>query len=184
VGQLFNALIEFFEEDEWDFNWVEGQTVLSMGFAGRNGRWMCYAQAREPQEQFVFYSVCPMNAPDARRAAVAEFITRANYGMILGNFELDYSDGEVRYKTSTDVEGAQLAAATIKQLVYTNVLIMDRYLPGIMAVMFGGANPADEVARIEAVLALSDTPPDDVGLDDEDEDDDTPDVGTSVNGAG
>ena len=80
---------------------------------------------------------------------MAEFITRANYGMIIGNFELDFSDGEVRYKTSIDVEGAELVPAVIRQLVYANVLTMDRYLKGIMAVAFGGVDPEMAVKSVE-----------------------------------
>jgi hypothetical protein len=49
---------------------------------------------------------------------VAEFLTRANSGMVIGNFELDFADGEIRYKTSIDVEGDKLSYAIIKRLVY------------------------------------------------------------------
>ncbi len=69
--------------------------------------------------------------------AIAEFITRANYGLVIGNFELDFSDGELRYKTAIDVEDDNLSFALIKQMVYANVIIMDKYLPGIMAVIEG-----------------------------------------------
>jgi hypothetical protein len=37
----------------------------------------------------------------------------------------------------------------IKQLVYTNVLTMDQYLPGIMAVIEQGVEPKVAIARIE-----------------------------------
>ncbi|MDX1992491.1 MAG: YbjN domain-containing protein [bacterium] len=148
-GQIFNAMIAFFEEDDWNFQWLEGMPVLSMGFTGRSGRWICYAQAREEQEQFVFYSVCPVNAPREKLAEIAEFLTRANYGMIIGNFELDYADGEIRYKTSIDVEGAQLLPALVKQMVYSNVMIMDRYLPGIMRVLYGDVDPAEAILELE-----------------------------------
>ena len=80
---------------------------------------------------------------------MAEFITRANYGMIVGNFELDFSDGEVRYKTSVDVEGSEVTHALVKGLVYANVLTMDRYLKGIMAVAFGGVDAESAVASVE-----------------------------------
>lgn len=181
-AQIFNALIEFFEEDDWHFQWVEGTPVLSMGFAGRNGKWVCYAQAREQQQQFVFYSVLPVNVPEERRPAVAEFITRANYGMIIGNFEMDFDDGEVRYKTSIDVEGASLIPPLIRQMVYANVLITDRYLPGMMSVIYGGKTPLESIEQIEEedMLALEDDLDDD-GLDgdldapddiEDDEDDD------------
>lgn len=148
-GQIFNAMVEFFEEDAWNFNWMDGMPVLSMAFSGKNGKWMCYAQAREEQEQFVFYSVCPVNVPPNRIEAAAEFITRANYGMIIGNFELDYADGEIRYKTSIDVEGDSLTAPLVRSMVYANVLLMDRYLPGILSVVYGDVDPVDEILKIE-----------------------------------
>jgi hypothetical protein len=170
-GQIFNILVEFFEEDNWDFHWLEGMPILSMGFTGKNGKWTCYAQAREEQEQFVFYSVCPINVPEERRQKAAEFITRANYGMIIGNFELDFNDGEVRYKTSIDVEGSILSPPLIKQMVYSNVIIMDRYLPGVMRVIYGDGTPLEEIGRIEG-SALSAPPPafdqDDIDLDEDD----------------
>jgi hypothetical protein len=171
MEQIFNALIEFFEDDEWDFQWVEGMSVLSMGFAGRNGKWMCYAQARERQQQFVFYSVMPVNAPPEQRQTMAEFITRANYGMIVGNFELDFDDGEIRYKTSIDVEGATLFPPLIRQVVYANVFIMDRYLPGLMSVLYGGKNAAEAIAAIETEDDLEQLQDDEVEVDFDEEED-------------
>ena len=79
---------------------MEEKSALRLGCTGENGEWTCYAQIREEPGRFIFYSVPAAKAPEARRAAVAEFITRVNYGMVLGNFEMDYSDGEIRYKTS------------------------------------------------------------------------------------
>lgn len=179
--QIFNSLIEFFEEDEWDFQWVEGMSVLSMGFSGKNGKWVCYAQAREKQQQFVFYSVLPVNAPDDKRLAVAEFLTRANYGMVIGNFEMDFDDGEIRYKTSIDVEGATLLASLIRQMVYANVIITDRYLPGLMSVIYGGKSAQDAIAAIEkdemtfppdTDMEMDDSGDDDDEFDDDEDDDD------------
>jgi hypothetical protein len=40
---------------------------------------MCYAKAKEEQQQFVFYSIAPINSPEEKRTAIAEFLTRANY---------------------------------------------------------------------------------------------------------
>jgi len=141
-------MLQFFREDEWKFLQVEGKPILQMGFSGENGRWMCYAQAHGDQ-RFIFYSVMESRVPANKRQAVAEYLTRANYGLILGNFEMDFADGEVRYKTSIDVEGGQLAPQMIRNMVYTNVLMMDRYLPGIMNVVYAGTSPSDAIAQVE-----------------------------------
>jgi hypothetical protein len=148
MGRIFSSMKDFFVADDWKFQELDGAD-LHMRYRGEVGSWACYARARESQEQFVYYSVAPINTPAERRAAMAEFVTRANYGMIIGNFEMDFGDGEVRYKTSIDVEGSELTPALARQVVYANVAMMNRYYSGILAVAFGGAEPAAEIARIE-----------------------------------
>jgi hypothetical protein len=154
MEKVFDAVVNFFKEDEWEFSQVDGQPVLQIGFTGDNGNWMCYAQTVENEEvaQFIFYSVCPVKAPENKRMSMAEFVTRANYDLALGNFELDLSDGEIRYKTSIDVKGDRLSSALCKQLVYTNLAMMDRYLPGMMAVIYGDVSPELAIAQIENQL--------------------------------
>jgi hypothetical protein len=90
-----------------------------------------------------------VNAPPDRRQAITEFLTRANSGLLIGNFEINLDDGEICYKTSLDVSDAELSPALVKNVVYMNVLMMDRYLPGIMAVLYGEVSPAEALARIE-----------------------------------
>jgi hypothetical protein len=89
--------------------------------------------------------------PENRRVAVGEYLNRANYGLLSGNFEIDHNDGEVRYKTCIDVTGDRLSEALIRRLVYTNVFMMDRYLPGIMAVAYGNKSPKEAIEDIEGL---------------------------------
>ncbi len=97
------------------------------------------------------YVVAPVNAPEELRTAVAEFITRANYGLRIGNFEMDFDDGEIRYKSSIDFEGVQLDKPLIKNAIYPAVQTMDRYLPNIMKLIYGEGtkSPAELIAEIE-----------------------------------
>ncbi|MDZ7963400.1 MAG: YbjN domain-containing protein [Nostoc sp. DedSLP03] len=148
-GSIFEEIINFFQADNWPFVQLPGQSALQILFQGENGKWNCYARARSEQNQFVFYSICPVNAPENKRLAVAEFITRANSGMMIGNFELDFTDGEISYKTSIDVEGDRLSFALIQRVVYANVTMMDEYLPGIMSVIYGNVSPEEAIAKIE-----------------------------------
>ncbi|MBD2356006.1 YbjN domain-containing protein [Tolypothrix sp. FACHB-123] len=147
---LLATIVNFFKADEWAFMEIPGQPALQLPFQGENGKWNCYARARSEQKQFVFYSICPVNAPENKLLSIAEFITRANSGMIVGNFELDFNDGEISYKTSIDVEGDRLSFALIKRVVYANVAMMDEYLPGIMSIIYSNVTPVDAIAKIEA----------------------------------
>lgn len=149
MAEILEALEKFFTEDDWNYTQLEGKTILRMGFRGKSGNWTCYAQAREEQKIFIFYSVSSINVPEEKRSTIAEFITRANYGLLNGNFEMDYSDGEVRYKTSIDVENDELTSPLVHNLVYANVWTMDRYFPGVMAVIYGNVPAADAIQQIE-----------------------------------
>jgi len=150
MSRVFDQMKRFFDSDDWGYDQDEDRPgVLTMSFKGDDGTWRCLARAREEQEQAVFYSIAPVSVPEHRRAEMAEFLTRANYGMIIGNFEMDLSDGEVRYKTAIDVEGAELTPPLMKGIVYPNVYSMDRYLKGIMAVSFGNISAIEAIRDIE-----------------------------------
>lgn len=149
MGRIYDGFLNFFKQDDWPYQEIEGRPLIRTAFAGKNGEWACFAQAREDMEQFVFYSIAPIKAPVEKRDAVVEFITRANYGMIIGNFEFDYSDGEIRYKTALDVEGGEATFTMLKNLIYINVRTMDRYLPGLMKVIYSDVSPVEAIREIE-----------------------------------
>lgn len=152
LGILLEMIQDYFRRDDWNVQLMEDRPVLRMGFGGRSDHWNCVAIVYEDREQFVFYSVCRGNVSEDRRNAVAEYLTRANYGLTLGNFEMDYEDGEVRYKTSIDFQDSQLTFEQFRTLVYSNVLTMDRYLGGLRAVMYEMADPAQAIAEAEIPL--------------------------------
>lgn len=146
---LLEEVVEFFQQGDWDFLQVEGESSLAIQFQGDNGSWLCHAKVREAQKQFIFYSICPVNAPEEKRLAVAEFLIRANYDLSIGKFELDFTDGEIRCKTNVDLEERQLDSPLIGRLVYINLALMDSYLPGIESVIYKDVSAVDAIAQIE-----------------------------------
>ncbi len=144
---------QFLKDDEWHPQRLDDSTTYRVLFGGKFGEFRCYAQVHVDLEQFIFYAVAPVKVPEEQRGAVAEFITRANYGMRIGNFEMDYTDGEVRYKSSLDFEGATLTFNLIRNAIYPAVMTLDRYLPGLMAVTFGGKPPVQAIAEIEGTAS-------------------------------
>jgi hypothetical protein len=149
---IFDAIVNFFTEDNWSFTQIKKQSQLRLAFKGKNEKCDCYALVREKQKEFIFYSVFPGQVPKTKRRTMAEFLCRVNYGKIIGNFELDLSDGEIRYKTSTSAKHNSLNSHIIKELVYTNVMMMDRYLPIIKLVMSGFMSPEEALAETENLV--------------------------------
>lgn len=59
------------------------------------------------KDGYSMISVFPLHAEEKARPAIAEFLTRANYEINLGCFDMDFEDGEIRYKM------AQFCGATV-----------------------------------------------------------------------
>jgi hypothetical protein len=174
MAGIFSRLIDFMEEEEWKYEILEGETVLRFNFKGRSGRLLCYADVEEEKDWLIFYSYLPVNATPEKMLTVAEFITRANRGMRIGNFELDFEDGEIRYKTSIDIEGGELTSKMIHNLLQANLSTMDRYFPGIMELIYSEKTPKELIQKIEG----AENPYASVNEEDEDDDSDTEEFGT------
>jgi hypothetical protein len=149
MSELFDTVKRFFFNDEWYYIELESRPVLRLNHWGANGRFTCQAEINEAQKIFYFYSYFPVNVPQEKQVVVAELITRANYGMRVGNFEMDYEDGEVRFKTSVDVENHELTQALVSNHVYANVWTMDRYLPALIAVIYGTISALEALEKVE-----------------------------------
>jgi hypothetical protein len=134
---LLEDLKQVFAENEWPYSEVKGVPVLLSELSGPLGSWKLYAQAVEAQSLILMYSICPLRVPDERRLEMSYFLGLVNHGLAAGNFELDFADGEIRYKTVLHVQGDELDGLAVKRIVRANGLAMETYLPGIGAVITG-----------------------------------------------
>jgi hypothetical protein len=142
---LFDAAKAFFHDDGWNVVQLEGTTQLAMRFAGKNSEFHCLATIEEEDQVFVFHVIADLAAD---KATLIEFITRANYGLYLGNFEMDLESDQVRFKNSFDCEGVGTSAALIRNTVYAACMTMDRHWPALQKLAAG--------STVEVALATLD----------------------------
>jgi hypothetical protein len=82
---------------------------------------------------------------------MSELLTRLNFGKFLGNFEMDFEDGEIRYKTSLYFENESAQPQIIENIIMTNILAMDTSLPAILSVI------NETITPLQASLLLKNT---------------------------
>ncbi len=149
MGRVFDSVIAFLQDDDWRYEEIPGELAVRFSFSGKNARYECFGQANEDHEIFVFYSIVPIRVPEAQRHIMAELLARINYGLNIGNFELDMNDGELRYKTSVDVEGGELTRRMVETLIAVNISTTDRYFMAFTDVLYGGVAPLEAVGKVE-----------------------------------
>ena len=95
------------------------------------------------------YAVCPIRARADVMPTVAEYITRANWNLKVGGFEMDYNDGEVRYHCCLPCAGGEPDAKCVDLVVVVAFLMMERYGDGLLKALTGFGEPKLDVAMAE-----------------------------------
>ena len=144
----FDAVLEYLESEELVFAVVEPGRAVAIELDDEEATWSCTAIWDDEDETLFFYGACGV-VPPARLAAAAEYITRANSGLSVGNLEMDYDDGEVCVKTSADLTDLEVVTALIDHLLGANVVAVAAFAPGLLEVI-EGRDPAEAYASVLA----------------------------------
>ena len=146
-------LKEYLASQEWNYEDMRDNDdvyIAAMGFSveGRLNSIRLLVQADETTIQS--FGVCPINATESSAPQVVEYVTRANYGLKIGKFEFDYSDGEVRFQSSlSSLEGTP-NLANIERVVDMPIRMFNRYGDGLVKALMGLGDPKADIAEAEA----------------------------------
>jgi hypothetical protein len=108
-----------------------------------------YFEIRVDLEQFLFYIVPDFIVPTNDMALVAEYVARVNSGMRIGNFEVDFRTGEIRFKSSINFKGQKLTPALIEGVIEPAMDAYETYMPGLANVIAGIETPVRAVTKID-----------------------------------
>ncbi len=127
---------------------VAEMPVINLPLDSQQGKLNMYIHGHEDARRlFVYSRPQDLPVPVERIAALAEYLTRVNFGLPLGNFEIDLNDGEFNFKNSLDIADGTLTQKMVQHLIVFSLECYNRYLPGIRAVIGG----QDAQAAIETI---------------------------------
>ena len=128
---------------------VPNLPVINLPIDSENGKLNMFIHSHEDAHRiFVYTRPQDLLVPINRIPALAEFLSRANYGLPLGNFEIDMNDGEINFKNSLDISDGQLTGKMVQTLIVFSLECLNRYLPGIREVV-NGAEPKTTIEIID-----------------------------------
>lgn len=135
--QLYQRIAEFLDEDGWKYRFREDNGIICSGFRLDNalGAVPLFVDVRS--DKYIVFAVPRVKCEPENRFELAEFLTRINYRMIFGDFEMDFSYGKVRFRFPVDCDGAAPSDAMIKRSILMTAAMMNKYGNAICAVMNG-----------------------------------------------
>lgn len=147
--KIKSAIENYLIEDEWKY-----QFVSENGFFKAGIKLECKLKSAEmfinvTEQSFCVTTVLPVGADDESKPAVAEFITRANYGHVHGCFEMDYTDGEIRFRSDLYCGDAVPTHNQIEHIIYLNGFMVNRYGDALTKVLYGLSSAQDAIDEVE-----------------------------------
>ena len=140
---LFDRVAGFLDTNDWRYQVVEEKTYfdLRVGIKHARARVVLDVDETENWQRLMSYTIYPIYVPENRRSAVLDSINRINFATVFGNLEMDVNDGEIRVRTVVEADH-DLTEAMMERVLHGNLNLASRYFPALMAVAFGGADPA------------------------------------------
>ena len=125
---LLEQVRDYLDTQEWNYD-VRGQEEEEYMIMRMNLKTVdaCTTVMRSfDDDSFVVYSIFPIKVPEDKRSEIAEFITPANYGLNHGNFEMDFDDGEIRYKTTAIWGDLEVPERHMDRVINLGFCMLDR----------------------------------------------------------
>jgi hypothetical protein len=93
--------------------------------------------ARENADSLVLNVRLPGTVADEERSEVGEFLLMANWGLKIGGFDLDHSDGEVIYRIGIPIKDQLVTQAVVSDMIECAITTVQRYADGLLRVVRG-----------------------------------------------
>jgi hypothetical protein len=146
----YEELIHLLDEREIGYSTSEDQAIRT-DLRGEVAVYRIVARVEAEAELFQVFGYSPLRIPEGCRLAIAEAVTRANYGLRIGKFELDLDDGELRFQAAQILVYESVGEEVIDRMIGTAISMLDMYLPSFLSVIYANELPQDAIRRVEAV---------------------------------
>lgn len=146
----------FLEEKGWNYSFDQDKGLFDFGIhlSGKIKRLQFLIDVGT--NEYLVSAICPLGVEEDDQKtlqAMNEFLTRANYGLKNGNFELSFDDGEIHYKTYVDCGDQMPSTAVIHNSIFCPVMMFRRYESGIVDVCCGNAEPEQAIEKCKSADA-------------------------------
>lgn len=150
--ELAAVVKEFLEDNKWHYSFREDTGLFEFSVTTRSRIRKVDYVIDVHEDEIIVYGFCPFAADpddDQMMAQMSEFLCRANYGMKNGNFEFDFRDSEIRFKSYIDCEGVIPSTNVIKNSVACTSAMYKRYGQGIIDIILAGCTAKAAIAKCE-----------------------------------
>ncbi|THF76868.1 type III secretion system chaperone family protein [Cohnella fermenti] len=133
ASSLYDQMLHYLEAKGLTVEPVN-DSLMRMRFYTEEAEWGSVIQVDEDARLLVLYSVFPTAIPAPLREETALAFIGENYGSLLGSYEMDTSDGELRYRTTVPAD-RELNVSLVAAALSDHLKVMKHFVPIVASVI-------------------------------------------------
>ena len=150
INNTINAVRDFMDENGYVYEFDAENNRMRFGFHLKCRLHSVKFSVIFSEFGYLVYATSPINGDPENLGELLKFTAMANYGMRIGNFEVDVRDGEIRFKCWTSTLGLDSIPPELIDLsMRIPNSMMERYGDGIAALSLGFSDAETEIAKCE-----------------------------------
>ncbi len=136
---VFNTLCQTLDNLNWKYNKEEHEDSFSVFTSAVGKDLTMKLSIRIDVERQVMYlkSPMPFTVPEDRRDTLAIALIRANWTMLNGSFEMDYSDGFVAFKLIVPYMDSMIGVEVCRYMILLSCRMIDTFNDKFQAIVDG-----------------------------------------------
>lgn len=146
-SDITGVVREYLDSQDWHYQEEDNVFSVRMGIRGKLNRVLLTIKCKDTG--FVCYTKPELSIPDQTLNAAMKYITCANYGMSVGNFEINQLDGEIRFKCFVSCQDDIPTMGHIEALIDSGIIMFTRYGDGLIDVIYNNADPIETCRQVE-----------------------------------
>ena len=148
--KVANSILDHFKSKNYSYDFDPEKGIITTAFPTDSKIGQVDIRIRFFADGYISHTTTRISADKESRAKAAEYLTRANYGLHNGNFEMDFRDGEIRYKVFCRSGDVALNERQITDSFILPIVEFDTYGNDLLAVLFGMKEPDEAIKDAES----------------------------------
>lgn len=148
---MIERIQQFFDEGKWNYRCDEKKAIFRAMVKMNSPLGMLRVAILVKETYYLVYAIFGATADESQRQRVGEYLHRANLGLINGNFEFSFEDGEIRYKTYVNFAGdnTELSDKVIEDSIVIPIAMFNLYGKNLIRLMLGESDPKKLVDEVK-----------------------------------
>lgn len=125
--RIYEMFKSYLKSNNFRFDSHDDDLVITMTVHGEDLPQPTIIRVMDDRDMVQVLSPIPAKIPEDKRVDAAVAVATANYGMINGSFDLDMSDGEIRFRVAQTYKDMDFNEEAIRYLLAIVFFTTDKY---------------------------------------------------------